>query len=243
VKRKTNVLHSSHDVKGFPPLRRGGPAKGFHMDRQDVLSLIVRSRIVGIVRTEDAEDAVATARALLDAGLPVVEVSLTTPGGLDAISDLAATGLIGAGTVLDAETARLAIAAGAGFLVSPHVDPDVVATAHRSGVPAIPGAATPTEIVRALDAGADLVKLFPAGALGIDWFRAVRAALPQAAYVPTGGIDATTAGDWIAAGALAVGVGGALTRGSADEVQRAVRSLLGAVGGSTGASADLHHRA
>lgn len=132
--------------------------------------------------------------------------------------------------MLDAETARLAIAAGARFLVSPNLSRGVISTAHRHGIPAIPGAATPTEIVAALEAGADMVKLFPASELGVGYLRAVLAALPQAPLVPTGGVDATNARNWLDTGAVALGVGGALTRGTTAEMQRAARELLAAVG-------------
>jgi 2-dehydro-3-deoxyphosphogluconate aldolase / (4S)-4-hydroxy-2-oxoglutarate aldolase len=201
--------------------------------RWEILQAIAGSRVIGIVRTPSRSSALEAGAALLDAGLSVVEIALTTPHGLDAISDLAAAAgedqLVGAGTVLDAETARLAIHAGASFIVSPNVSPEVIATAHRCGVPALPGASTPTEIVRALEAGGDMIKLFPAAQLGVSHLRAVRAALPQAPLVPTGGVDSANAADWLAAGAVALGVGGALTSGTTADMQQAARTLLGAL--------------
>jgi 2-dehydro-3-deoxyphosphogluconate aldolase / (4S)-4-hydroxy-2-oxoglutarate aldolase len=158
-----------------------------------------------------------------------VEVSLTTPGALAVIEDLTndapTSTLIGAGTVLDAESARMAIDAGARFLVSPSFDRRMVATAHRYGVASIPGAATPTEIVDALNAGADLLKIFPASNLSPAWIRAVLAALPQAPLVPTGGIGLDDAHDWLDAGAVAVGIGSALTAGTPQQIADAATSL------------------
>jgi 2-dehydro-3-deoxyphosphogluconate aldolase / (4S)-4-hydroxy-2-oxoglutarate aldolase len=203
------------------------------MDRWTAVSALVRGRVIGIIRSPDRAAAAEVGSALLDAGMPAIEISLTTPGGLDAVSDLASARgdgrLVGAGTVLDPETARLAIMAGARFLVAPNLSRPVIEMAHRYGIPVIPGAATPTEIVGALEVGADLVKFFPASELGIGSLRAVRAALPQAPLVPTGGVTAATAGEWLATGAVAVAVGGALSRGSAAEVQSAARALLAAV--------------
>lgn len=203
------------------------------MHRWAVVSAIARARAIGIIRTAERSTAVDVGGTLLDAGLKVVEVALTTPDGLDAISDLAdradRTCVVGAGTVLDSETAKLAITAGARFLVSPHLSRPAIETAHRYGVPAIPGAATPSEIVAALECGADLVKFFPASELGIGYLRALHAALPQAPLVPTGGITADTASDWLAAGAIAVGVGGSLTRGTPALMRRAAEALVTAV--------------
>jgi 2-dehydro-3-deoxyphosphogluconate aldolase / (4S)-4-hydroxy-2-oxoglutarate aldolase len=201
--------------------------------RWEILRAITRSRVIGIIRNNSRSAALEAAAALFDAGLTVVEISLTTPHGLDAVSDLATAArpgqLIGAGTVLDAETARLAVAAGARFVVSPNVSSGVVSTAHRYGIPALPGASTPTEIVRALEVGGDMIKLFPAAQLGVGHLRAVRAALPQAPLVPTGGVDSSNAADWLAAGAVALGVGGALTSGTTAEMQEAARELLAAL--------------
>jgi 2-dehydro-3-deoxyphosphogluconate aldolase/(4S)-4-hydroxy-2-oxoglutarate aldolase len=195
----------------------------------ETVSAIAAAKVVAIIRSATAEHAVRVGAEIIGAGLPVVEVSLTTPGGLDAIRSLSEVEdgrLIGAGTVLDETTARLAILAGAKFLVCPTVVPEVIATGNRYGVPVLPGAQTPTEIVRALELGAALVKLFPAAHLGPDYLRGVRAALPQVGFVPTGGVDAGNAADWLAAGAVALGVGGALT---ADPVADNVKALREAV--------------
>ncbi|MBB4662816.1 bifunctional 4-hydroxy-2-oxoglutarate aldolase/2-dehydro-3-deoxy-phosphogluconate aldolase [Conexibacter arvalis] len=199
--------------------------------RWEATARIARRRVVAIVRAATAAEAEAVADALVDGGLDVVEVSLTTPGALGAIERLAVRhpdALVGAGTVLDATSARLATLAGARFLVAPSLDREVVATGHRYGAPVLPGVQTPNEIVAALSAGADLVKLFPAAQLGPAHLRAVRAALPQAPIVPTGGVDAANAGEWLAAGAVALGVGGSLTR-DADQAAARAGELLAAV--------------
>ncbi|MEU5258276.1 bifunctional 4-hydroxy-2-oxoglutarate aldolase/2-dehydro-3-deoxy-phosphogluconate aldolase [Amycolatopsis sp. NPDC021455] len=185
--------------------------------------------VVGIVRTRDAESALSAARAALQAGLRSIELPLTNPGALEAISALAAAhpdATIGAGTVLDAPSAVLAIRAGARFLVSPSVDTAVIRTAHRHGAAAFPGAGSVTEIVRALEEGADAVKVFPASALSPSWISDVRAALPQAPLVPTGGIGPEDVPRWLSAGAVACGIGSALTRGTSAEISARVETLL-----------------
>jgi 2-dehydro-3-deoxyphosphogluconate aldolase/(4S)-4-hydroxy-2-oxoglutarate aldolase len=198
----------------------------------EVTTAIAEAKVVGIIRTGDAAEAVRAARAVAAGGINVLEVALTTRDGLDAIKELRDDDvLLGAGTVLDAATARLACLAGARFLVTPAVLPEVIETGHAYGVPVLPGAATPTEILAALRAGADLVKVFPAAQLGPGFVRAVRAALPQAPLVPTGGVDAGNAVEWLAAGAVAVGCGGALTQGSADDMTTAAAALRDAVAG------------
>lgn len=197
--------------------------------RWEIMIDAVRQGVVGIVRTRDAESAGAAARAVLEAGLRSVELPLTNPGALDAIAELTAAypdATIGAGTVLDETSAVLAIRAGARFLVSPSVDRAVIRTAHRYGAMAFPGAGSVTEIVRALEEGADAVKVFPASALGPSWVSDVRAALPQAPLIPTGGIGPEDVPGWLSAGAVACGIGSALTRGTAAEITARVETLL-----------------
>lgn len=205
--------------------------------RWEVSAAIAAERVLAVVRTHSTEAAVQAGRTLIEAGIRVVEVALTTPGGLDAVRELARPGgltaddgrVVGAGTVLDATSARLATLAGARFLVSPSIAPDVIEAGHRYGVCVLPGTQTPTEIERALSAGADMVKLFPASSLGPGYLRAVRAALPQAPVVPTGGVDAGNAVEWLEAGAVAVGVGGSLVSGNAEGMAERARELLTAV--------------
>ncbi|SPL89264.1 4-Hydroxy-2-oxoglutarate aldolase @ 2-dehydro-3-deoxyphosphogluconate aldolase [[Actinomadura] parvosata subsp. kistnae] len=197
--------------------------------RWELVQAVTGQRVFGIVRSAGPQEAVAAAEAMLDAGLNAVEVALTTPRALTAVARLAEQrpdALVGAGTVLDEAAARAAVEAGACFLVSPHLNPGVIRTGHRYGVPVFPGAATPTEIVRALEEGADAVKLFPASAVTPSWLQAVRAAIPQLPAIPTGGVTIDDAPGWIAAGAIACGMGSALTSGGAQAAERRVTTLL-----------------
>ncbi|WP_134670264.1 MULTISPECIES: bifunctional 4-hydroxy-2-oxoglutarate aldolase/2-dehydro-3-deoxy-phosphogluconate aldolase [unclassified Amycolatopsis] len=197
--------------------------------RWEITREAVRQGVVGIVRTADAASAVAAARAVLDAGLKSVEVPLTNAGALVAIEELSTAypdATIGAGTVLDESSATAAIRAGARFLVSPSLHTEVLRTAHRYGVAALPGTGSVTEIVRAMEEGADAVKVFPASALGPQWIKDVRAALPQAPLVPTGGIAPEDVPRWLDAGAVACGIGSALTRGSAEDIRARVAALV-----------------
>ncbi len=182
------------------------------------LATILRARAVPIIRTRSAEWALEIAEILASAGLGVIEVTFTVPGADAVIAQLRrrfpAT-LIGAGTVTDAATAERAVAAGAQFLLSPALSPGMVAVARAHGVLAVPGAYTPTELVTALGDGAELVKIFPADVGGPSYIRALLAPLPHARLLPTGGVRPEGAGEWLAAGAAAVGIGSALV-GPAD---------------------------
>ncbi|MFE2376690.1 bifunctional 4-hydroxy-2-oxoglutarate aldolase/2-dehydro-3-deoxy-phosphogluconate aldolase [Streptomyces sp. NPDC059398] len=200
------------------------------MYRWETVRAVTAQRVFGIVRTAGPDEAVAAADAVLDAGLHAVEVALTTPGVLSAVARLTGRrpgALIGAGTVLDAAAARAAVEAGARFLVSPSLHPEVIRTGHRYGVPVLPGVTTPTEMVRALEEGADALKLFPASAVEPSWLRDVRAALPQAPVIPTGGVTIENAPEWIAAGAVACGMGSALTSGGPQAAGERIAALLG----------------
>jgi 2-dehydro-3-deoxyphosphogluconate aldolase/(4S)-4-hydroxy-2-oxoglutarate aldolase len=182
--------------------------------RVDALRTIERQRAIAVVRLDDAAQLLAVIEALAAGDVGVVEITVTIPGALEALgalrSKLDSRILIGAGSVLDPETARLAILAGAAFVVGPAFRPDVVSLCHRYDVLAIPGAYTPTEIVAAWEAGADLVKVFPAGGLGPSYLRDLAGPLPGVRLVPTGGVTLENAAAFLAAGAFAVGVGGAL---------------------------------
>jgi len=165
---------------------------------------------LGIIRVKAASDLVRIAEALFTGGLSCLEITMTTPGALRAIEgarEEIPQVLMGAGTVLDGPTARQAILAGAQFLVTPTVRLDVIEVGHRYGVPTVIGAMTPTEILTAWEAGADLVKVFPASVLGPRFLREVHGPLPQIPLVPTGGITADNAGEFIRAGAVAVCAG------------------------------------
>jgi 2-dehydro-3-deoxyphosphogluconate aldolase/(4S)-4-hydroxy-2-oxoglutarate aldolase len=194
--------------------------------RAAVVARIAERRVVGILRCAEP---LRVGTAVIEGGLDVVEVPLGAPGALAAVRALAErfpSALVGAGTVLSEADARAALDAGARFLLSPVLRPEVVAAAHARDVAAVPGAFTPTEIDACMRAGADLVKLFPADRLTPADLRVLLAALPDAPLVPTGGISATDAAEWLAAGAVAVGVGGALIRAP----ERAAPGLLAALG-------------
>lgn len=202
--------------------------KPIDLDSATVTRLIVDTGVIGIVRSDSAQRAVQLARQLWDAGITVVEVALTTPGGLQAIAELNTTvpqgAVLGAGTVLDAETARLAVLNGARLLVTPTIVEGVIEVGLRYGVATVIGAATPTELLQAQSIGADLVKVFPASQWTPKTLADVLAALPQLRCVPTGGIAPEDAADWIRAGAVAVGLGSGLTRG--DDPAARVATLL-----------------
>jgi 2-dehydro-3-deoxyphosphogluconate aldolase/(4S)-4-hydroxy-2-oxoglutarate aldolase len=182
--------------------------------RADIVAAIERLGVVAVIRLKDAGALRGTIDALAAGGVKALEVTMTVPGAVDLIADLAPTlpddFLVGAGTVLDAETARRVIDAGAQFVVSPVFSREVLDECHRMGVPSMPGCFSPTEIFDAWKAGADVVKVFPATALGPTFFKDIRAPLPQLKLMPTGGVSIENAGEWIRAGAVAVGIGSAL---------------------------------
>jgi 2-dehydro-3-deoxyphosphogluconate aldolase/(4S)-4-hydroxy-2-oxoglutarate aldolase len=178
------------------------------------VSIIERHQPIAVIRLPDLTDAVALSCALVDGGIRVLEFTLTNHEALAAVEQvrprLPADVLVGAGTVLDAESARTAIRAGAAFLVTPTLQPDVVACGLRSGVPVVCGAFTPTEILQAMRAGAELVKVFPAGPVGPAYIRDVLGPLPQARLVPTGGITLENCRAFLEAGAYTVAIGSSL---------------------------------
>jgi 2-dehydro-3-deoxyphosphogluconate aldolase/(4S)-4-hydroxy-2-oxoglutarate aldolase len=179
------------------------------------------SGVVAVIRLRDPAKLRAVVDALADGGVRVLEVTMTVPGATNLIRELAPSlpegFLLGAGTVTDAATARAVIDAGASFVVGPVFRRDVIAVCHERDVPAIPGCFSPTEILDAHEAGADIVKVFPATMLGPQFVKDVRAPLPQLKLMPTGGVTIDNAGDWIRAGAVAVGVGSALVDARAIE--------------------------
>jgi len=182
------------------------------MNKSEVLRQITGTGIIPVVRAQSAAEALRAIGAIREGGIPVVEITMTVPGAVKLIEDVSRSNesdaIVGAGTVLDAETARLCILAGARFIVSPALDLETIACSRRYGVVALPGAMTPTEVLAAWRAGADLVKVFPAGSLGgAAYIKNLKAPLPQIELVPTGGVSLKNAGDFIRAGAAAVGVG------------------------------------
>lgn len=178
------------------------------------MEAIARSRVIAVLRASDATRFGALAAVLAEAGIRCIEFTLSSEGALEALAAFAADlppGVeLGAGTVLDADMAQAAVDAGASYLLAPAVCPDVVARGVALGVPVIPGAFTPSEILGAWRSGASAVKLFPASAGGPDYLRAVAAPLPGIPLVPSGGISVEAAPEYLAAGALAVGLGGPL---------------------------------
>jgi len=184
------------------------------MSRETDLARVLDCGLVAVVRAPDPTHLLNVIKALAEGGVCVAEVTLTVPNALDVIraakADLGSRVLLGAGTVLDPETARAAILAGAEFLVSPTVNLDVIKLARRYDKLVFPGAFTPTEILAAWEAGADVVKVFPAEVLGPAFFKAMRGPLPQVRLMPTGGVDLNTAGEFLRAGACCLGVGSQL---------------------------------
>ena len=169
--------------------------------------------VVAVVRIDDPRSGLAVARALADGGVTSIEITMTVPNAVELISELGRTCtdiLIGAGTVMDADTARSVIDAGARFVVGPVFKPEVIAACHAHDVAAMPGCFSPTEIFAAWQMGADVVKVFPATTLGPSYFKDLRGPLPQLRLMPTGGVTCDNAGAWIRAGAVAVGAGSAL---------------------------------
>lgn len=183
--------------------------------KHKVMASLRESGVVAVIRTENPGDLVAVCRALNKGGVKFVEITMTVPGALDIIHEAAdrlkdTDVCIGAGTVLDGETARVAILAGSQFVVGPSFDPDVVRICNTYGVVVMPGALTPTEIVTAWKSGADVVKIFPGDVGGPDYLKAIKEPLPQVELMPTKGVDFETATAFIKAGAIAVGTGSCL---------------------------------
>ena len=188
-------------------------------DATDIVARIERERVVAVIRLADPEKLRAVIDALAAGGVRVFEVTMTVPRAIELIAQLTRglpqELLVGAGTVTDADTARRAIDAGARFIVGPVFRRDVIDACHERHVPAMPGCFTPTEILDAWDAGADIVKVFPSTSLGPTFIKDVRAPLPQLKLMPTGGVSIDNAADWLRAGAVAVGIGSALVDSTA----------------------------
>lgn len=185
------------------------------MNRGELLRGIEEIAVVPVIRLGDAQLVLRAVEALADGGIPVAEITFSVPDAAAVIRTLAthfgAHVLLGAGTVTRPEQARAAVQAGARFIVSPGLDPELVQIGHALGVPVIPGVLTPSEIMAALRAGADWVKIFPCSALGgARYLRALRAPFPELKMLPTGGVSLTTAAEYIAAGAVALGLGSEL---------------------------------
>ena len=189
------------------------------MDKEIVITRLTDAGVVAVVRAENGEKAKKIADACMEGGVPAIELTFTVPMAHKVIEDLAkeysdGSMILGAGTVLDAETARIAILSGAQYIVSPYFDLDTVKLCNRYRVPCMPGAMTIKEVVSAMEAGADIVKVFPGEAFGPKILKAIKGPIPQAKLMPTGGVDVSNVAEWIKAGACAVGAGSALTGGA-----------------------------
>jgi 2-dehydro-3-deoxyphosphogluconate aldolase/(4S)-4-hydroxy-2-oxoglutarate aldolase len=192
--------------------------------RAAVVAQVEALGVVAVIRLKDPGKLRAVVDAMAEGGVRALEVTMTVPGAVDLIRGLASSlpdsFLLGAGTVTDAATARAVIDAGARFVVGPVFRPDVIAACHEYDVPVMPGCFSPTEILAAHECGADIIKVFPATMLGPQYVKDVRAPLPQVKLMPTGGVTLDNAGEWIRAGAVAVGLGSSLLDAKAIESNR-----------------------
>lgn len=218
------------------------------MTREAIAERIIDIGILPVVRAASAAEAIAVGDALCDGGIRALEITMTVPGAVKVIAEAVARYgdqfLIGAGTVLDEEQARACIDAGARFVVAPIVDVATIAVCRRAGIPVLPGALTPTEVVQAWRAGGDFVKVFPCSAVGgASYLKALKAPLPDIPLVPTGGVTLETVGAFFAAGASAVGVGGdlcdlqAIRSGRRDQLVAAAHAYVSAVHAARAAQA------
>lgn len=183
------------------------------MNKSDILSKLRAQKVVALIRADNADSLVDCARALQAGGLGAIELTMTTPGALEMVARVSKElpdALIGLGTVLDAETCRAGIKAGAKFIVTPAVRPAVIAVCKELGVPVLSGALTPTEACTAWDLGADVIKIFPAEFFGPAYIKSLKAPFPKMEFLPTGGVTPETVGDFLKAGAFATAAGSAL---------------------------------
>jgi 2-dehydro-3-deoxyphosphogluconate aldolase/(4S)-4-hydroxy-2-oxoglutarate aldolase len=184
------------------------------MSKQQIIERMLNPGVVAVIRADSSEQLMDVAKALEAGGVTAMEVTMTTPNAIDVIravrQEMGDRVLMGVGTVLDTETCRAALLAGAQFVVTPVMKPDVIALCNRYSVPIVAGAYTPTEALTAHEAGADFIKIFPADGLGPNYIKALKAPLPQLQIIPTGGVDVDTAGEFIKAGCAAVAAGGSL---------------------------------
>jgi len=209
------------------------------MTKQEQMKWVEDCGVVAIIRANSSDELIEVAAAIKEGGVDVIEVTMTTPNALQVISEVAKKYgdkvLVGVGTVLDAETARAAMLAGAEFVVSPVVKEEIIEICRRYSKIVMPGAFTPTEILYAWEKGADYVKVFPSSGVGPGYIKAIRGPLPQIPLIPTGGVNVDNAGEFIKAGAAALGVGGSLVNkqviaeGKFDVLTETARKLVEAV--------------
>lgn len=200
------------------------------MRKYEVLSKLEEVGVIAVVRAKDGEEAKRIALACMNGGVNSIEIAFTVPGAHKVIETLTEEFgnklLVGAGTVLDSETARIAILAGAKYVVSPTFDAEAAKLCNRYQIPYIAGCMTITEMVKAMEAGTDVIKVFPGSAFGPSFISAIKGPLPQAVLMPTGGVNLDNVGQWIKSGCIAVGVGGNLTKGSSEDMTKTAREFV-----------------
>lgn len=201
------------------------------MIKFEILSKIKEVGVVAVIREENPQEAIKVSKACIEGGIPAVEVTYTVPGASEVIKELKKTIvpeklLVGAGSVLDSETARIAILSGAQYIVSPAFDVETAKLCNRYQIPYMPGCMTITEMVHAMEAGCDIIKLFPGSAFGPSFVKAVKAPLPQINIMPTGGVSLENVDQWIKNGVVAVGAGGQLTSGTYEEIVKKSREFV-----------------
>lgn len=205
------------------------------IEKLETLKKIIDVGVVAVIRTENADMAEKTSKACIEGGVSAIEVTFTVPGADKVITSLKEKFpkdqlIVGAGTVLDSETARIAILAGAEYIVSPGFDLETVKLCNRYQIPYMAGCMTITEMIKAMEAGADVIKLFPGDAFGPSMVKNIKAPLPQVPIMPTGGVSLENVEEWIKNGCIAVGVGGKLTSGAEtgnyDEVTRIAKLFV-----------------
>lgn len=201
------------------------------LKKSKILKKITDIGIVAVVRSETIEEGIRISKACVEGGIPAIEVTYTVPGATEVIKALKEQFtsdelVIGAGTVLDAATARIAILAGSEFIVSPAFDEETAKLCNLYQVPYMPGCMTITEITKAMQYGADIVKLFPGSAFGPSFVKAVKAPLPQANIMPTGGVSLENLDEWFKNGVVAVGAGGKLASGSSEDIIETAKAFV-----------------
>ncbi|HLS54282.1 MAG TPA: bifunctional 2-keto-4-hydroxyglutarate aldolase/2-keto-3-deoxy-6-phosphogluconate aldolase [Tissierellaceae bacterium] len=203
------------------------------MRKHEVLQRIEDVGVVAVVRAENSQEAKKIALACMEGGIDSIEITFTVPGAdkvIEALNEeFGDKLLVGAGTVLDSETARIAILAGAKYIVSPGFDLDTAKLCNRYQIPYMPGCMTITEMIKAMEAGADVIKVFPGSAFGPSFIKAIKGPLPQAVLMPTGGVSIDNVGEWIKNGCIAVGVGGNLTKGTSEDMTNAAKEFVAKV--------------
>lgn len=201
------------------------------LKKSETIERIINTGIVAVVRAESIEEAVRISSACIEGGVPAIEVTYTVPGATEVIKALKETFpadklIVGAGTVLDAATARIAILAGAEYIVSPGFDEETAKLCNLYQIPYMPGCMTITEMMKAMQYGADIVKLFPGSAFGPSFVKAVKAPLPQANIMPTGGVSLENVEEWFKNGVVAVGAGGKLATGTSESITATAKAFV-----------------